>query len=101
MYVIGNSCIDFAKINEVYILDDNLDCNPGYLDVEYNHTLKDATMYSSLDDARGIIKKIRGKVEEIYFKDGERCLALQIDNFDKYKYVKNLKIFRIEPELVE
>lgn len=100
MYVIGSSHIDFAKIDEIYILDDNLDCNPGYLNVEYNHTLKDATMYSSLDDARKIIKKIREEVEEIYFKDGESCLALQIDNFDKYEYVENLKIFRIEPELV-
>lgn len=100
MYIIGSSYIDFAKIDKIYILDDNLDCNPGYLCVEYNHTLKDATMYSSLDDARKIIKKIREEVEEIYFKDGESCLDLQIDNFDKYEYVENLKIFRIEPELV-
>jgi hypothetical protein len=71
--------------------------------VLYDCNIEEATVINSHDEAKEILNEIQNRVSEIDFSNVS-VIGQILDegtDFDKFSFVKELKIFRLVPTLVD
>lgn len=101
MYVIGISENDFIKIysNPIYKYSSISTCIDM---VEYNTILTQATFFPSHESASDMLTFIKDNVGDLKFENKNLLDGIiEKKSFDRYKYVTQLKIFRLNPEEIK
>lgn len=101
MYVIGINENDFIKIhsNPIYKYSEISMCVSM---VEYNAILTKATFLPSYESASNMLTFIKDNVDDLKFENKNLLDSIiEKSSFNKYEYITQLKIFRLNPEEIK
>lgn len=102
LYVKSRFTDDYSDI-EVVSVEYNCEMHTAFLYDTLNSTSNGATLFSSYDEAKRIIEKIKQNKNKIYFYNSNVLDELidRDNKFDFKKQLNELKIYRLNPVLVE
>lgn len=102
-YVIGETDYSFIQIKSCTMWDGGGKLWSEIEKVSYNCFFEEATIINSREEANKVLNEIQDRTSVIDF-DNVSVIGQILDdgrNFDKYDFVKKLKIYKLVPTLVE